>query len=221
MSIDLGRFISLGENCEFGLYQRKNGSDRSSLLRWTFCPPRSLVNGLRNEFRDLYDFANLAASDDSMVLDTNHGIAFHSGMVSKGGEFLQSGEELQSIYDAEAKKIEHLKAKLIETMTAPNIFVYKRQGPAHVALALEIGWEISQRGPGLLLFVHDEGDEPSGVCRHVRRNVMVGRHDRFAPYHNAHDFSEHGWNSLLESATAMGDVLLGQEGLLRTLIVPS
>ena len=47
------RFESLGDNCEFGLVQRKAGSEPLGLLRFSSAPITALLRALRDRFEGL------------------------------------------------------------------------------------------------------------------------------------------------------------------------
>ena len=56
------QFESLGDNCEFGLVQRKAGAEPLGLLRFSSAPLPRLVRALRERFDGLTDPANVRLS---------------------------------------------------------------------------------------------------------------------------------------------------------------
>jgi len=86
----LGRFESLGDNCEFGFVQRQLGLESGGLFRWSVTSATSLITLLETRFEDLYRFENLVPTNSkNMIRDTATDIGFHTEMSVTGGSFDQ------------------------------------------------------------------------------------------------------------------------------------
>ena len=198
--LELERFESLGDNCEFGFFERVCGREVGSLLRWAITPPDALVNGLRSRFSGLYDFDYLTPHTDGMVRDTRSGFIFHSQLLSKNKEFIQNEQKRREIHRVEWEKINYLSNKLIESMSLKKIFVYKRKERIPESTAKDIADAIASLGPSTLLVVTDLGEMDFGQVKHVSDNLYIGRIDKFAPYHQADDLSVTIWTSIVQNA---------------------
>jgi hypothetical protein len=129
----LMRFESLGQNCEFGLVQRRFGAEPLSLLRWTFVKPMTLIRLLEARGAGMGEAENveLRTSDwgEHMVHDRRFGISFHSFMTS-------ALADPDAFLKKQAARLRWLRDKLVEDLEqAEKIFVYKPEAgtpPAHV-----------------------------------------------------------------------------------------
>lgn len=126
--VQLERFESLGDNCEFGFFERFHGREVGSLLRWAVTPPESLAKAIRSGFSGIYDFEYLMPNTDGMVRDTRSGIAFHSRMASKDNVFLANDQDRYEIFKGEQEKINYLTAKILDSLSKDKIFICKKTG---------------------------------------------------------------------------------------------
>lgn len=198
--MDISRFESLGDNCEFGFVQRHLGVDPGGLLRWATTGPHLLPGLIRSEFDGIYHFENLTPSSRDMVRDAGSGVFFHSRMTSTDGVFDHSEAERRAIHGEEIGKIRYLVAKLLAALREGRVFVLKHNRGLDVALVDSIAAAIAERGPGWLLNVTAQGELPVGEVAFVGRNVFTARVDRLAPYDKADDVSYEVWTGILARA---------------------
>jgi hypothetical protein len=193
----LDAFESLGDNCEFGFVQRKNGVDPGGLLRWSVANPEALANAMEDRFSHLYSFDELTPSSDDMVCDGSYGLFFHSRMRSEIVEgkrvFKASEAKRQEIHAEELLKIRYLAEKLLRQLeSAAKIFVYKRNAGLSAATTVKLHELIIGFNPRNALLVVTTGDTP-GLVTDLGRGLLSGCIDRFAPYHQAQDVSYDSW----------------------------
>jgi hypothetical protein len=196
------RFESLGENCEFGLFQRRLGAEPLGLLRFASAPLPVLLRALRKRLSGLGrpEFVQVALSatgEEYMVRDTRFGFEYHA-WVEVGAM------SPEAIHAREAKCLPLLARKLVEDLTeGRKLFVYHALEPVQESHAAELAEVIRTYGPGTLLWVECAGaaHRPGRIVR-IGPGLLKGYIDRFAPGENAHDFSFEGWLAVCRSALA-------------------
>jgi tetratricopeptide (TPR) repeat protein len=119
----LMRFESLGQNCEFGLVQRRFGAEPLSLLRWTFVKPMTLIRLLEARGAGMGDPGNVELRTSSwgehMVHDRRFGIGFHTFMTS-------ALADPDAFLLKQAARLRWLRDKLVGDLEeAEKFFVYK------------------------------------------------------------------------------------------------
>lgn len=197
------RFESLGENCEFGLAQRRCGAEPLGLLRFASTPLAALLTALKHRFEGLGepDRIEVQVSADHreyLVLDRRYGILYHPWLLVGEG----TAEEIAA---REVKRLPLLKRKLIEDLEeGRKIFVYRGMQPLSRVLMSRLGEALRRYGPCTLLWVeaHD-ATHPAGTVETLGEGLLKGYIDRFAPGENAHDLSLDGWITLCRRALAI------------------
>jgi hypothetical protein len=198
------QFESMGDNCEFGLVQRKIGSERLSLLRYAGVGDiEALAAAIANGFVDM--------SEPGAIGLTSHGnewiahvhsarLVFHTG---------RSVDQIshEKIIQEETRKLVFMAQKFIDDCeAATKTFVYRvhkdeRGGPDGTRGMERIYDAMTTHGPVALLWVNvaDEAN-PDGTIRHVRDRLYRGYIDHLAPAWNAFDFRPESWLNLLRNA---------------------
>ena len=128
-------FESLGDNCEFGLVQRRCGAEPLGLLRFTNLRLDDLVRGVRTGFEGLGELENLEFSLGSgsrreyAMRDKRFALTFHT--------FLYEGEvDENTLPRQQSIRLKFLRRKILEDFAnGEKIFVCKRN-------------ETSERGGG-------------------------------------------------------------------------
>ncbi|MCW1933922.1 hypothetical protein [Pararhodobacter zhoushanensis] len=196
--MDIARFESLGDNCEFGFVMARHQPKKSSLLRWALTPFPVLTRLLRDDFKDLYQFENLEPTSPKMLLDRGTGVRFHTDMV-RDSVFV---EDHKAVYEKEIHKVAHLRQRLEEQLQNPDmIFVYKGRQELPKAELQTLADLVSRRGGAQLLYVTAKGDLPPGSVEAHGDNLHIARIDRFADYATANVTSEAVWDQILENAS--------------------
>ena len=194
------QFESLGENCEFGLVQRRFGAEPLGLLRFSSTPLPKLLDALRSKFKGLGNPRNIEVQEDSngreyMVLDKRFGFLYHAWV--KVGE-----QKPEDIAVRETRRLPLLIRKLTEDLTlGEKTFVFHGMRPLSLEEARELSAVLRQYGPTTLLWVElaDDAHAPGSVER-IDAGLIKGYMDRFAPGENAHDLSLNCWITLCRNA---------------------
>jgi len=169
----LMRFESLGQNCEFGLVQRRFGAEPLSLLRWTFVKPMTLIRLLEGRGEGLGDPDRVELRSTSwgehMVYDRKFGIGFHSFMTSPLAD-------PDAFLAKQAARLRWLRDKLVGDLEeAEKIFVYKPEAgtpPAHI---MRIRRAIRAYGSArLLCLALADASSPPGSVRDAGGGLSYG-----------------------------------------------
>jgi hypothetical protein len=196
-------FESLGENCEFGLAQRRCGADPLGLLRFASAPLPRLLNALQSRFEGIgnWDQVEVRISGNGreyLVHDRRYGFLYHPWVLT--GE--ASAEEIR---EREARRLPLLRRKLIEDLEeARKIFVFHGMRPLGEAEARTLARALRAYGQTTLLWVELADDEhPAGAVEARADGLLKGYIDRFAPGEDAHDLSLAGWIAICRNARAI------------------
>ena len=193
-------FESLGENCEFGLVQRRCGAEPLGLLRFSSTPLPSLVAALDNNFANLGQAENLevevsANGREYMVREKKYHLLYHPWVLT--GE--ATAEE---VHQREVKRLPYLTRKLVEDLNeARKIFIYRGMSPLPEADLRRLLAALRRYGPNALLWVelHDAAHQ-AGTVEEIGEGLLKGYIDRFAPGENAHDLSLPVWIAICQNA---------------------
>ncbi len=119
----LKHFESIGDNCEFGLFQRACAVESIGLLRFNFCKHAKLMKGLENRFGDiLFDDIRIVVEhvfNEYIVSIPNYKMSYHT--------FRYVGSvDPEVLREQEFKRIRYMVDKFFEDLSdAEKIFVRK------------------------------------------------------------------------------------------------
>ncbi len=193
------QFESIGENCEFGLIQRRWGAEPLGLLRFASSPLDKLLPALRNRLRGMGDPGMLEVQEgggrEYMVLDRTYRFLYHAW--AKIGELTP-----EQILTREYRRVPFLIRKLTEELQAgEKLFVYHGMQPLAAPQVRALSSALRLYGPGTLLWMElADADHPPGSVERVDARVIKGYVDRFAPGENAHDISLACWEDVCRAA---------------------
>ena len=199
----MGRFVSLGMNCEFGLLQRRCGIEPLGLFRFGFVPLVGLVAALRDRFAGLSDDAGITVRVDSQreyIVGSNaYGFEFHT--LTKTDWETEASIRHHFI----RKRLPLLVRMLMEELQAgEKLFVYRGEPATTVADVQPLVEAISGYGPGQLLFVTAAADPSrAGSVERMSERLMVGYLDRLAPLRLATELSVSSWLDVCRHAADM------------------
>ncbi len=193
-------FESLGQNCEFGLVQRKCGAEPLGLLRFSSTPLMPLLEALDARFAGMGAPESISVDlspngREYMVTDRRFGFTYHA--------WVNAGEmHPEDIMRREARRVPFLVRKLIEDLeSGQKTFVFKGMGPITEEEAFPLAMAIRRYGPNRLLLVNPaEAGQRVGAVAARAPGFMVGYVDRFAPGDNAHDLSLGSWVKVCREA---------------------
>jgi tetratricopeptide (TPR) repeat protein len=143
-------FESLGDDCEFGIVQRRYGAEPLGLLRWNKAPFEALLAAVSERFADMGEPEHTELSPTSngeyYIRDRRWGLGMHT--------FIFAGQEsFDSLYPKICRRVQYLRDKLITDLRdAEKIFVFKSE---HVTIekARELHRSLRMIGPVKLLHV--------------------------------------------------------------------
>ena len=204
-------FESIGDNCEFGLVQRRVGIERMSLLRYAgVLDVRSLADVLARRldgFGEGEDLAFESLHGEWVCHVRSASLEIHTG------RFL-SGTPRERIEREERAKLRFLAQKLDEDLqSGQRTFVYRtlrgQRGGADGTLGMDEIYEAMRAyggGGTRLLWVNEAEDgRPHATVEHVRGGLYRGFIRRLTPYDDAHAGDDGAWVDLLRGAQeAMG-----------------
>ncbi len=194
-------FESLGDNCEFGLVQRRCGAEPLGLLRFSNIAFDWLVHGLAEEFDGLgdRDKLELTLSDakprEYVLHERRYELTFHT--------FQYEGEvDAAELMGKQMARLRLLRRKLLEDLRGgEKIFVCKRNEALQEQDVLPLHAALNRFAPSTLLFVTPaDAAHPPGTVERLMPGLLKGAIDRFAPLENAHDLSLERWLEICVNA---------------------
>lgn len=198
------RFESLGENCEFGLFQRRCDAEPLGLLRFSSTFMRNLIRGISNAFDGLGAAEDidprLEGTDrkEYMIHEKKYGLVYHT--------FVYEGQRsVWLMREQESARLKFLLRKFMEELeVSEKIFVYKHSTSVAEEEILPLHLALNQRGDNTLLWVMPaKPGRPAGTVEVVMPGLLKGYIDRFAPDDNAHDLSFDGWLRICANACVL------------------
>jgi len=204
------RFESLGDNCEFGLVQRRLRAEPLGLLRFSYIELPLLLRGLRCGFDGLGDpnttDVTVEGKDREFVVrESVYGMTYHTFQYD-------DQMELDTVRHQQATRLNFLRRKLMEDIAnREKIFVIKRSPPLRPEEVLPVYTILNEAGLNWLLWmVPADGAHPPGTMEVLLPGLLRGYIDRFAPAEDAYDLSVPVWTSVCEAAWgAVGGALGG------------
>ena len=204
------RFESLGDNCEFGLVQRRLGAEPLGLCRFSFIEQRSLLSGLRSGFEGLaepgtVDVTIEGSDQEFIVRETVYGMTYHTFETA-------DRTDMETVRARQVPRLKFLRRKLMEDVAGgTRIFVMKRNEPLAPEEVLTIYSALNERGQNWLLWMSTADERHSaGTVEYLLPGLLRGYVDRFAPAENAHDLSLDVWRAVCEGAWRMAGGSLGE-----------
>lgn len=190
---------SIGDNCEYGMWQRHRGYEPSSLFRWAITPISSLLDFL-DAPAPLYAKEDLSVHSPGMVNDAKFGFKFHSKLVEPDGEgkqrLLADEDRFDAIHADEYAKIVHLQAKtFIQMRRQTALYIIKdNKGLAEDDVRRVLA-HLHHHNPTHHLLWVEAGGDPSFVD--AGGGLLRGSLPAFAPYVDVHAYVEGGWTALM------------------------
>jgi hypothetical protein len=198
-------FESLGENCEFGIVQRKLGIEVLGLFRFGNVYLKSLLRGLNDDF----DAATLvsemsvsisrnAAQPEYIIELPRYGMRWHT--------FVRPQDmDKHAVLSRETVKLGYLRRRFIDGLrTGRKICLLKRARPLSVAEAMAVYSELNRRGPNTLLCVGIASDgRPPGSVDLLAPGLMRGHVAAFAPNDDVESVDIADWLRVAANAAAL------------------
>lgn len=188
------KFESLGENCEFGLWQRRCDVEPLGLLRFSSTFMRNLIRGIDTGFDGLGEIEDIdprlegGARKEYMIHEKRYELVYHT--------FVYEGQRsIWLMREQEAARLKFLRRKFMEELAATDkIFVYKLGAGVSEEEILPLHMALNRHADATLLWVAPAAPHrPAGTVEVLMPGLLKGYIDRFAPDANAHDLSFDGW----------------------------
>ena len=194
-------FESIGDNCEFGLVQRKAGAEPLGLLRFSSAPVGLLVRALRARFDGLADPANVRlweAKGEYLIWLAKYDFVYHT--------YVQVGEmDPEALHRQQTRTLPFLVQKLISDLENPEkILIFRQNEPLAANDLIDLQMALADYGPATLLWVQQArpGHQPGTVDR-IEDRLMTGYVRRLASRENAPDLDLASWLVTLRRAHAL------------------
>lgn len=194
------RFESIGENCEFGLVQRRCGAEPLGLFRFASAPLPKLLAGLGARFEGLSHPDNLDVQlspngREYLVTDRKFQLLYHAWV-------LADEMTAQEVHQREVRRLPLLIRKFLEDLSeAKKIFVYHGMEPLSDEDANRLLAELRSYGPNALLWVETaDAQHAPGSVEWRGEGLLKAYIDRFAPGEDAHDLSLDCWIAICREA---------------------
>ena len=197
-----GQFESLGDNCEFGIVQRRVGVERIGLLRLGGARDTAvLIEAVRNGFEGFATEDDMDVSifgSEWIVSSRRYHWTFHTGI----------GIDRMTAHDiarAQATTLAFMARKLLEDLeTGTKIFLRRVDEGDVTAGMLELWEAIAGHGPGALLWV--TAAPPGSIhgrVEHITGRLFRAYHAHLADYSAADQPDVDAWLELLRTAEAV------------------
>jgi hypothetical protein len=197
----LDRFESLGDNCDFGMVQRKLGAEPLGLFRFAGISIGGLIEAIDSRLDILRSPERLAAE---MVLEpTGHREVFvhiRPYQLVCHTWITVDQCDLDEVRAFELRRIALLARKFIDDLEdAGKILVFMSRETAPRAMIDRLVDSLRRFGPNTLLWVTPrEPGRPAGTVERLREGLMRGYVDTFSL--SAEDASPAGWKALCGNA---------------------
>jgi len=165
-------FESLGSGCEFGLLQRRAGSEPIGLLRWANITPRGLTEALERKFEGIGDIATTAiraVGDTYLLADRTYDIGMQT-FISP------TTEAAETLLPKLCRRQRYLARLLMENLAeASRILIYKLVDTMTEQETQRLWQAVKSYGDNALLIVKRAGDDhPAGSFWAVEDGLMIG-----------------------------------------------
>ena len=199
----LGRFESLGDNCEFGIAQRLAGNEPLALLRFAAAPLGALISGLLNEFADFGDagFTEIDIRGDKreyILTEHRYNLTYHT--------FTYEDQMPEArVLSRESRKLELLSRRMLDDLrTARRIYIVKQNTGLAEGDVYSLFLLLRRFGPNRLIHVAlADAAHPAGTVEMLLPGLLRGYITRFAPYDAAADVLLDEWLTLCHNAEAV------------------
>jgi tetratricopeptide (TPR) repeat protein len=211
-----GRFESLGgtaTGCEFGMVQRKFGSEGLGLLRWTRSSIDNLVAALNSDLDGVGDEQYTELLKVRLSADREEYVTADRRFGMKSNTFMKvSDAPYDKMFTQTCRRLRFLRNKLVEDLrAAEKIFVFKVQDPEPDEALRALYFAARRYGNVTLMCVREaDADNQRGSIRILESGLFVGYIGYFI---RAGDGGSLGidfvtWKSLAEEAERLRTISL-------------
>ncbi len=197
----LMRFEGLGDNCEFGLVQRRYGAEPLGLFRWTSTGIPALTISFETDMAGIGDPANTAvvrSGSEYLVRDRRYQFTMHT--------FVSAEQTDPDRFAAQqCKRLQFLTRKMREDLAeGEKIFVFKGRATLEEKAVRRLYASMRKHGPVRLMAVQlAAAENPAGTVRRLTEGLSLGyiSHISGAPWSIAY----RDWVALCQAACRLYD----------------
>jgi hypothetical protein len=214
-------FESLGDNCEFGLVQRRVGAEPLGLLRFSGARLPVLVRVLEARFEGLADPEHVQIGQyrgEYMIRLSKYNLNYHT-------QVLVNEADPETVRKQQIRILPFLVDKILNDLRTPEkILVFRQDEPMLANDLLDLRAALATIGPGTLLWVQPARDgHPAGSAEFIADRFIAGYVRRLATPENAPDLDLESWLQLLrrvyalwrgasEDAPSFAEIVFGRDG---------
>jgi hypothetical protein len=198
----LGYFCSLGDNCEFGLKQRRAGIEPMDLLRFTGMQYKTLLDGIAAGFAAVEDYEQFEFQLYSLNDKREYVTKIRAYQFESHSGIFEGESTAFRLISRELKKFKVLRRLFLADLAQSNrIFLYKCNH-------LDAGSDLSALfralrcwgDASLLVVVQADAAHPPGTVERIEPGFMRGYLDRFNSYDDASAPSSPLWFDICRAA---------------------
>jgi tetratricopeptide (TPR) repeat protein len=191
------RFESLGNNCEFGFVQRREGAEPLGLLRWSTTKVSVLADAFEQILAGIGDteHTELYTHQDYRAVDARFGLSMQT--------FVNAEQtDRASLFTEQCQRMRFLRQKLLADLrTGDKIFVHKTVLAPSTDEVIALHTAVRRHGPANLLHVQPATTEfPNGTVREIAPGLLVGYIDRLVAVGGGWDIAHESWLALCHQA---------------------
>jgi tetratricopeptide (TPR) repeat protein len=195
-----------GMSCEFGMVQRKLGTDRLGLLRWARTGPAALIEALDTEFEGVGDEANTKLDTIRVAADREEYVTRDTRYLMESHTFVRTADApADKMFQQTCRRMRFLRGKLVEDLRAgEKIFVFRAEEPIDDEVIIALHAALIRYGDNTLLCVMraHAGHKPRTVHT-LGPGIFVGYVSHFLRDAGSHTGSDiEGWASVCAQTEA-------------------
>lgn len=200
----LGRFESLGDNCEFASLQKAYGVDIPSLFKWRSTSTAMLNEMIVGNLQGLDDLdqlrVELRQGDPALAAEY---MLFHRGYQTHAHTFVLEGEATpEVVLQRQHRSLVMLKRKFLQDLReGRRTYVFRSLNSVDVEAARDLAHVLRSKGPNSLLFVRlaDDINAPGSVVD-AGEGLLIGHLDTLAGYDRGMSYDSRFWLPMLRLA---------------------
>jgi tetratricopeptide (TPR) repeat protein len=203
------RFESLGGTgmgCEFGMVQRRLGTDAIGLLRWARTDPPEMIAALESEFEGVGEEANTELGQVRVAADREEYVTRDTRYLMETHTFVRTNDApADKMFQQTCRRLRFLRGKLLEDLRASEkIFVYRAEEPVEDATVVALHNALARYGDNALLCVmRAHGNYRPRTLRVLGDGIFVGYVSHFLRDAGSHTGSDiDGWSVVCALADA-------------------
>jgi len=186
-----------GMSCEFGMVQRRLGTDTLGLLRWARTGPAELIEALDTEFAGVGDEANTELVTARVAADREEYVTRDTRYLMESHTFVRTADApADKMFQQTCRRMRFLRGKLIEDLRAgEKIFVYRAEEAIDDETIIALHAALARYGDNTMLCVmRAHAGHKARTVRTLGPGIFVGYVSHFLRDAGSHTGSDiDGW----------------------------